>query len=86
MWHAPNRGQRGVILAKVSRPNSPSIRVERNKLTGAEPGIHPLAIGHRARCREVSLIVDVRQLADCIDAVLSELADATATGSPMRAD
>ena len=54
---SPVDGERRVLLTQVTFPNQFAAGVERDELTGSEPGINPFTIGNRTGGGQVVLLV-----------------------------
>ena len=80
---SPLNVERAVLLRQVPLPDDRAGAIERDDLSGAEPGEHQRAVGDRARRREVVLVVHRRQRAGRLD---PSLPDALAVGAAERLD
>ena len=68
----PTDVEGGVVLAEVALPQESTVEREGDELSGPEPGVHDLAIGHRARAGEIVLPVDRRDDTSLREAMLPQ--------------
>ena len=61
-----------ISLPRCRSQTSLAVHVERDDLAGAEPRVDHLTVGHRARAREVVLVVDAGQRAGRLDPILPQ--------------
>ena len=61
-----------ISLPEMPLPDHLAVHVERDDLAGAEPRVDHLAVGHRARAREIVLVVHARQRPGGFDAMLPQ--------------
>jgi hypothetical protein len=55
--------ERTVIATQIARPHRFPCHIQRDNLSGAEPGIDPLAVGYRTCRREIMFVVNLCQFA-----------------------
>src|SRR5688572_15986638 len=60
---SPREVERLVFLPEMSRPHWFTGDVKHDELSVAEPGVNSLAVCHRTRCRQVALLMYLRQFA-----------------------
>ena len=64
---APLDVERAVLFGQVPLPGDGARPIQRDDLSGSEPCVDEVAVGHRARRREVVLVVHRREVARRVD-------------------